>query len=319
MRHLVFALLATAALWSAPAPAQSPSSERPIRFIVAFAPGSAPDMMARSYAEKLKELMRQNVIVEPRPGATGAIGADLAAKSAPDGNTIVLLSSAVVISPWFGKQPFDLFKDLAPVVRTAQTPYVLAVNNKVPVNNFSEFIDYARKNPDKLSCSTYGVGSPPHLALEMLKKAAGVQIRHIPYKTFAQALPDLSSGQLDCSFDVPTTTMPQVRNGRLRVIAHTGAEVIDAAPEAEPFGRQYPQAVVVGWQSVFAPAGTPPAALARLRTEWARVIQSPEVSRMIREAGFQPAADPIDNFIRDIQSDYQRFGQIIRENQIKPD
>jgi tripartite-type tricarboxylate transporter receptor subunit TctC len=293
--------------------------ERPIKLVVAFAAGSSTDVMARVYAEKLKELMGQPVMVDNRPGATGSIGADMVAKAPGDGYTLLLNSSALVINPWVSKPPFDINRDLAPVIRTAQTPYVLVVNPKLPINNFQEFIAYAKKNPGKLTCSTYGVASPPHLALELLKAAAGVDIVHAPYKSFGQALPDLASGQLDCSIDPPTLLMQHTKSGRIRAIAHTGDAKMEAFPDVPPFGALYPSAVVTGWQAVFAPATTPKALLARLNAEWVKVITSPDVARKIRDAGFEPVGDSTEAFTKAMAADYAKFGRIIKERNIRLD
>lgn len=315
MKKFVIACLGTLAAFAALAQASFP--DRPLRLIVAFAPGGAPDMMARAYAEKLKAQLGQPVIVDNRPGATGAIGADAVAKAQPDGYTLLLNSSAMVINPWVVRQPFDFQKDLAPVVRTAETPYIMTINPALPIRSLDEFVGYARKNPGKLMCATYGIASPPHLSLELLKKEAGIDVVHVPYKTFSQALPDLVSGQISCSIDPPTVPAPHVRAGRIRAIAHTGSGRMDMFPDVDAIGSRYPVAAVVGWQAIFAPSGTPPPVLARLRSEWQKVITSPEVAQKIRDAGFQPGGDAIDAFIRSIASDYDKFGRVIRDNNIR--
>lgn len=318
MRRLATLLLTAAMLGMAPAHAQGNYPDRPVRLIVAFAPGGAPDIMARAYAEKLKEQLGQPVVVENRPGATGAIGADAVAKAPADGYTLLLNSSAMVINPWVVKQPFDFQKDLVPVLRTAQTPYVLTVSAKLPVQSLDELVAYAKKHPGKLSCATYGVASPPHLALELFKAAAGLHIVHVPYRTFTQALPDLASGQLGCSIDPPTVPAAHVTKGTIRALAHTGEGVMEAFPGAEPFGKRFPSATVVGWQAVFAPAGTPAPVLRRLRTEWTKAITSPEVQQKIRSAGFLPGGDAsVEAFTRSIAADHEKFGRIIRDQNIR--
>ncbi|MCV0438338.1 MAG: tripartite tricarboxylate transporter substrate binding protein [Hydrogenophaga sp.] len=291
--------------------------DRPVRLVVAFAPGGAPDIMARSYAEKLRELVGQPIIVDNKPGATGALGADIVAKAPADGYTLLLNSSAMVINPWVVKQPFDFQKDLAPVIRTAETPYVITVNNNVPARNLTEFIAYAKSNPGKVLCGTYGVASPPHLAMELLKKEAKIDVLHVPYKTFGQALPDLLSGQLTCSIDPPTVAMQQVRAGKIRAIGHTGTNPMESAPELEGIGKRYPVASVVGWQAIFAPAATPEPVLEKLRAEWRKVVQSPEVAQKIRDAGFQPVGDSVEAFSQAIATDYEKFGRVIKENNIR--
>lgn len=316
---LVAAVIAVGSLAIQPvAYAQYP--ERPVRFVIPFVAGSAPDIMARFYAERLKEELKQPIVVDNKPGATAAIGADLVAKSAADGYTILLNSNTLFINPWFRSQPFDVFKDLVPIIRTAHTPYLVSIRPSLAVNNLAEFIDYARKNPEKLACGTYGIGSPPHLALEMLNNAAGVNIRHIPYKTFGQALPDLMGGQLDCSIDPPTVPLQQVSAGRIRAIAHTGtsANVITGLPQLDPIGKYYPSATVVGWQAIYAPAGIPAPVLAHLRSAWKSVLTDPKIIQKIKEAGFEPLGDSIESFEAAMKSDYQRYGDIIKKNKISP-
>lgn len=314
MKSLAVGLLALAATLAG---AQGTYPDRPVRLIVSFAPGSAPDIMARAYAEKLKEGLGQPIVVDNRPGATGAIGADAVSKAPADGYTLLLNSSAMVINPWVVKQPFDFQKDLTPVIRTAFTPYVMTVSAKLPIHTLDEFISYAKKYPGKLSCASYGVASPPHLAFELFKVAAGIDVVHVPYKTFAQALPDLISGDVSCSFDVPTPLGAHIASGRIRAIAHTGESATDGFPSAEAFGKRFPTAVVVGWQAIFAPAATPAPVLQRLRDEWQKAIANPDVQQKIRAAGFLPGGDALEAFARSISADHDKFGRIIKHNNIR--
>lgn len=322
-RSLLLKLMATTAamisLVACPlAHAQYP--DRPLRFVVPFVAGSAPDIMARFYAEKLKEELGQPVVVDNKPGATAAIGTDFVAKAPADGYTLLLNANSMFITPWFTPQPYDVLKDFAPVIRTANTPYIVAVRPTLGVQNLAEFIEYARVNPEKLSCGTFGIGSPPHLALEMLNSAAGVKIRHIPYRTFAQALPDLLAGTLDCSIAPPPVPIPYANQGRIRAIAHTGgtADAIVGLAGLESIGKHYPSAAVVGWQAIYARAGTPAPVLARLRAAWRKVVADPKIVEKIRESGFQPLGDSIEAFESAMRSDYQLFGEIIKKHNIVP-
>ncbi|WP_038201144.1 Bug family tripartite tricarboxylate transporter substrate binding protein [Xenophilus azovorans] len=315
-RHLL-ALAAVAA--SGAGLAQGTYPDRPIKLVVAFAPGSAPDIMSRAYGEQLKEQMGQPIVVDNRPGATGAIGADIVAKAPADGYTLLLNSSAMVINPWVKKQPFDFRKDLVPVARPADTPYLMTVNPKLPIHNLAEFIDYAKKHPGQLSCATYGVASPPHLALELLKKETGIDVLHVPYKTFGQVLPDLVSGQVSCSIDPPTSPAPQVAAGHIRAVAQTGNAPMAAFPQVDAIGQRFPAATVVGWQVVYAPAGTPAPVLSRLRAEWQKALASPAVQKTIRDAGFEPSKGSLEDFYKEIEADYQKFGRVIKDNDIRLD
>lgn len=311
-------LLALAAVLTAGAAfCQTPYPDRTIKLVVSFAAGSAPDIMSRAYADKLKEQLGQPIVVENRPGATGAIGAELVAKAPADGYTLLLNSSALAINPWVKKQTFDFRKDLVALARTGDTPYLLTVNPKLPIQNLADFIEYAKKNPGKMMCATYGIASPPHLALELLKKEAGIDVTHIPYKTFGQALPDLISGQLSCSIDPPTSPAPQVAAGHIRAVAHTGDGVMEAFPKVDAIGKRFPVATVVGWQAIFAPASTPAPVVAKLREEWQKTLASPSVKKTIRDAGFSPSTMSMDAFAKEIDADYEKYGRVIKDNNIR--
>ena len=316
MRHRLLYVLAVAAASSAVA-AQTSYPSRPVKLIVAFAAGSAPDIMARVYGNELKERLGQPVVVDNKPGATGAIGADLVVKAPVDGYTLLLNSSALAINPWVKKQSFDFRRDLVPVARTGDSKYVLTVYPKLPIHNLDDFIGYAKKNPGKLMCATYGVASPPHLALELLKKEAGIDVMHVPYKTFGQVLPDLVSGQVSCSLDPAASVAPHVPTGTVRAVAHTGKGSIEMYPKLDGIGNRFPLATVVGWQAIFAPAATPEPVLARLRKDWQETLKSPAVQKVLRDSGFEPAQGSLDDFKNDIEADYRKFGRVIKENDIR--
>ncbi len=308
--------LLVAGLLLAPALAAADFPDKPVKFIVAAGPGTTADTLARIYADKLKTQLGQPVVVDNKPGANTAIANDALAKSPADGYTIALTSSALVINPWIAKQSVN-WKDLAPVARTGETPYIVTIDAKLPVQNLEQFIAYAKANPGKVSCGTYGVGSPPHLGIELFKKAAGIDILHVPYKTSGQALPELFSGQLNCVFEPPPGSLQHIKTGRLRVIAHTGDAPMPSLPEAEPIGKRFPGASVVGWQGIFAPASTPKPVLDRLRAEWAKVLAAPDVQQKLRDAGFQPSAASIDDIGKAIASDYDKFGKVIKDAGIR--
>lgn len=318
MKTLLLSLIALAGVHAATTTqAQAPYPSRPIKLVVAYAAGGAPDTMSRAYVEKFKEFVEQPVIVENRPGATGSIGADYVAKAPADGYTLLVNSSALVVNPWVMKPAFDIRKDLVPVVRTAVTPYLMTISPHVPAKNFDEFIAYTKNNPGKVACGTYGIASPPHLHLEMLKKAAGIEILHVPYKTYMQALAGLMSGQVQCSIDPPTIPIPHVQAGKIRAIAHTGEGVMPLFKDITAIGKRYPGTGVVGWQAIFAPAGTPVPILAKLRADWQKVILDPKIGEKIRAFGFEPGGDSIDVFAQEILDDYDKYGRIIKDNNIR--
>jgi tripartite-type tricarboxylate transporter receptor subunit TctC len=311
-----FAFIAAAALLSSSL-AAADYPDRPLRFIVATAAGTSADALARIYADKLKSQLGQPVVVDNKPGANTSIGSDAVAKAPADGYTFGLTSSALVINPWISKPPFDFAKDLVPVARTGETPYLVTINANLPIQNLEQFVAYAKANPGKMSCGTYGVGSPPHLALELFKRAAGVEILHVPYKSSAQALPELFTGQLGCVVEPPPGALAHIKSGRLRVIAHTGSGTMTAYPDADPIGKRFPGATVVGWQAIFAPAATPKPVLEKLRGEWAKVLAMPEIQQKLRDAGFEPTRGSMEEFAKVIASDYEKFGRVIREANIR--
>lgn len=291
--------------------------DRPLRFIVATGAGTSADVLARAYAERLKGQLGQPIVVDNKPGANTSIGSDAVAKAAADGYTFGLTSSALVINPWISKPQFDFTKDLVPLARMGETPYLITINASLPVQNLEQFVAYAKANPGKMSCGTYGIGSPPHLALELFKKAAGVDILHVPYKSSALALPELFTGQLGCVVEPPPGALPHIKSGRLRVIAHTGSGTMAAFPDADPIGKRFPGAAVVGWQAIFAPAATPKPVLERLRAEWAKVLAAPEIQKRLRDAGFEPTSGSMEEFAKIVATDYEKFGRIIREANIR--
>lgn len=293
--------------------------DRPLKFVVAAGAGSIADVLARAYADKLKTQFGQPVVIDNKPGANTSIGADALAKAPGDGYTFGLVSSAMVINPWITKPSFDFAKDLVAVAKTGDTPYLVTVGAQLPVNNLDEFLAYAKKKPGTLSCGTYGIGSPPHLALELLKQSAGLNIVHVPYKSTTQAIPDVMSGQLDCVVEPPPGSLPQIKAGRLRVIAHTGDRPMGAFPALDPIGKRFPGATVVGWQAIFAPSSTPKPVLERLRAEWAKVLAAPDVEQKLRDAGFEPAKGSVEEFAKSLNADHERFGKVIRQAGIRLD
>jgi tripartite-type tricarboxylate transporter receptor subunit TctC len=296
--------------------AQAVFPDRPIKLIVPFAAGGTADTAARSLAERVKATTGQAVVVDNKVGATGNIGAQAVVAAPPDGYTILFHSSAVVINPWMMKVAFDIQKDLVPITQIASTSYVMTVAANHPAQTAEDFLAIARKSPGKTSCMTYGIGSPPHLWLELLKQAAGVDILHVPYRAFGQALPDLVSGRLDCIIEPPTTVIPQVRSGTIRALVVTGA-ALEQLPGVPSISKLYPTAAVEGWQGLFAPAGTPKPVIAKLHAEFAGAVHTPEVAKRIRDAGFRPVGGTPDALGGIISEELAKFGDVIRKRNIK--
>jgi tripartite-type tricarboxylate transporter receptor subunit TctC len=291
--------------------------ERSIRLIVAFPPGGSIDVVARILAEKLRASVGQPIVVENRAGAAGNIGAQSVASAAPDGYTVLMTTSAIAINPWMSPTSLDPTRDLLAVTRVALSPYVLVVRPTLPVKSLEEFVALAKAEPGKLTCSTYGVGSPPHLALELFKRAAGIDFVHAPYRGFGQALPDLMAGLLSCAMETPANIEQHVRAGTVRPIAVTSPAALEMFPGATPLVAAYPDVVVEGWQGIFVPAGTPQPIVERINAEFVKAIRDPDVVKRLREIGFDPVGDTSEQATNVFRRDYERFGTVIRELKLK--
>ncbi|HKW38152.1 MAG TPA: tripartite tricarboxylate transporter substrate binding protein [Burkholderiales bacterium] len=322
MRSVPFARLAAvafAALVSLPAWAQYPA--RPIKLIVPIPPGGAPDISARVVGQRLSELLGQPVVVENRPGSNGNIAMDLVAKAPPDGYTLALLAdSMIAINPHlYKKMQLDPLKDLAPVASVVSNSWVLSVNPSVPVKDFKEFIEYARRANPPLAYASGGNGSIHQMAMEMLKQRAGISLTHVPYKGGAPATTATVSGEVSAMFS-GTSSAGQIRAGHLHALAVTGAERSKLFPDLPTIGEFYPGYEVKIWLGLFATAGTPEPVLARLHAEVNKALAEPEVKRRLNAAGgLEPYITTPAEFGALIRSDYDKYGKIVKDVGIKVD
>jgi len=291
--------------------------ERPVRLVVPFVAGGSIDRVARLLAERLQNSIGQAVIVDNRTGATGNVGTQAVVTAPPDGHTLLMQTSALAISPWLSKLPFDVEADLVPVTRIARTPYALVARKSLPVDTLDAFLAYAAAHPGKLTCSSYGVGSPPHLALELIKQAAKLDIVHAPYRSFSQAVPSLVSGQVDCSIDTLTNVQPQLEAGVVRLLGVTAAEPFQLFPDAVPIAQHLPGTELEGFQLLFVAKGTPPAIVERIHAEFARALRDPEIERQLRSMGFVPVGDDPTSAAEGFKKDYERFGKLIGDRRIR--
>lgn len=315
--HLV-RLGAAAGLLLAAAAGQAAFPERPITIVVPFAAGSSADANVRVLADKLKGSLGVTVVVDNKPGANGLIGTRAVVGARPDGHTLLYHSTSIVISPWLMSDAPDPTKTLVPLVQVASTPYVIAVRPALGVKTLADFVAYARARPGALACSTYGVGSPPHVALELLKQAAGIDVLHIPYRGgFASALVDLESGQLPCAVDLPANVMTHSARGALVPVAATAPSTLPSLRGVPVVSATYPAAAVEGWSGLFAPTGTPPDVLARLEAALKQAIADPGVVTSLENVGMSPAPASVQaGFGPRVGSELERFGEIIRRNGI---
>src|SRR5882724_7939068 len=322
IRHFLATLIAVAtlalpALWGAQA---QDYPNRPVRLVVAFTPGGTTDFVARLLCEPLRSLLGQTVVVDNRPGANGAIGAEYVAKSEPDGYTLFFTTvGAVAINPALRSNlPYDPVKDFAPVGMAVFNSTMLVVNASMPVNSARELAALARERPGAITIGVTGLGAISHLGLELFQAAAGVKFQAVPYRGAAQAMTDLLGGQLDGLFgDVPSV-MQQVKAGKLRALAATSQDRSDIFPDVPTFAEQgFADTVANQWAGTLAPAGTAPAVISKLSTAFNAALSDADVRRKLARAGVTPAPSTPKEFASYLKQEIARWGKLIRDKGIK--
>jgi len=312
-----FALAPLAAMWAAllgfDAAAQYPA--KPIRMLVAVAPGGGPDIVGRLVASKLSDAFGQPVVVENRAGSNGNIAAEIVVKSSPDGYTLLLgQDSIIVINPHlYAKMPFDPLKDLAPVASLVSNGFFLAANPSVPAQTFPEFIEYARRANPPLQYASGGNGSQHHLTMERLKARTGINMVHIPYKSGAPATTATVAGEVAAMMS-GTSTAGQIRAGRLRALAYTGPQRSQLLPDVPAIAEFYPDFTMTQWYGLFAPAGTPEPVLSRLRVEVNKALALPDIRERLRNAGgVEPWITSPEEFAAELRGEYAKYAKLVRE------
>ena len=286
----IAALLAAACAVVAPGqPLAQKFPDKPIRFIVPFPPGGGNDILARVIAPKMGESLGQPVFIDNRAGAGGNIGTDLAAKSPPDGYTIVIASNQVTMNPaLYARLPFDIEKDFAPVALAASVPMVLAVHPSVAANSVRELVALAKAEPGKINYSTPGAGTPQHIAFEVFNHAAGIRIAHVPYKGTGPAIADAIGGQVQATFGTLASLEQHVKAGKLRALAVATPKRSQAMPTVPTMAESgIPGFDVSLWYSILAPAGTPAPIVSRLSAEVAKALAAPDVRDRLVAQGFE--------------------------------
>ncbi|WP_077002722.1 tripartite tricarboxylate transporter substrate binding protein [Variovorax sp. KK3] len=321
-RTLIAGLAAAALPAMAPAIALAQGTawpQRPIKLIVPQGPGGGVDIVARMLAPLLGEALGQPIVVDNKPGASTNIGAEFVARAAPDGYTVLFgINQTATMNPHiYPKLGFNALTDLVPVTQTSTVAYVLTVNNDLPVKTLAELVDYARKNPGKLSYGSYGAGSAHHLLTEMLSGTAGIQMTQVPYKQ--PPVTDLISGNIQVLVDVSAVMLPYVKAGSVRGLAYTDAQRHPAFPELPTLSETYPQLVMVGWHGVWVPKGTPQPIVDRLNSEFRRIVQLPEIRKKLADFSVQSTGTSVSEFRDIIARDHQRWGAVIRERNIRID
>ena len=310
-----------AAGWPVPAAAQQAYPSKPVRIISPFPPGGGNDALCRIVAQKLVEGLKQQVIVENRAGANGIVGTEVAARSAPDGYTIVLIPSGhAVNATLYRKLPFDSIRDFAPITLAGSSPLVLAVHPSLPVKSVKELVALARARPGQLTYVSAGVGASGHLGGALFETLTGTKMVHIPYKGMALAITDLMSGQVSLTFGTSLSVIPHARSGRLRALATTGARRSPALPDLPTVAEAgVPGYEASLWYGFVGPARLPPEVVRRLNSAIVAVLGLPDVRDRLASQGVDPQPTTPEEFAQLLASDVERWAKVIQRAGIQPE
>ncbi|MFM8343795.1 MAG: Bug family tripartite tricarboxylate transporter substrate binding protein [Betaproteobacteria bacterium] len=309
-----------AAALTSPVLAQAPWPNRPIRYIVPFAPGGTTDILGRVVGEKLAVALGQPVVIENKPGQGGSAGAAELARAAPDGYTIGggTISSHAINATLYDKLPYDPVTSFAPITMYATQPNVLLVHPSVPATSVREFIVLLKANPDKYSFGSAGNGTSQHISGELFKTMAGVKMQHIPYRGSGQMMPELLGGTLQVAVDNIATAIPHVKSGKLRALAVTTTQRSGVAPDVPTMVESGLAGFELSsWQAVFAPAGTPKPIVDRLYAEISRILKMPDVAKRLSDLGLDLSGMPPADLAAVIKADVPRLGKVVRDSGAK--
>jgi len=293
-----------------------------IRYVVPYAPGGSTDIVARVLALKLSEAMGQQVVVDNRPGAGGAIGADIVAKSPPDGYTMVTaVTSIMAINQFlYRKLPYDPEKDFAPVTQVGSLPLILVIHPSLPAKNVREFIAIAKAKPGQLNYGSSGVGTATHMTTELFKAMAGVDLVHIPYKGSGQVMGDVIGGQLALIFDQIVSSLPHVQGGKLRMLAITSAKRFPSLPDLPTIAESgVPGYESISWAGVAVPAGTPKEIVARLHAEIVKVLAMPDIRERFLRDGIETIGSTPEQFSEHIRRERIKWAKVVKDSGAKAD
>ena len=301
--------------------AQQAYPNRPVKIIVPFAASGPADNYARFMAQRLQEVLGQNFVVDNRPGAGSIIGTDAAAKSAPDGYTLLMMSNTQTVNEsLIPVRPFNLLKDFVPIAPINYSDLVLVAHPSVPAQNLPELIKYAKANPGKINYASSGNGTPYHMAGELFKYMAGVNMTHIPYKGSAAARTDVLSGQVDVMFDAVTTMTENIKAGKVRGLATTGRTRSTVAPELPTVNDDgVPKYEALIWLGMMAPAGTPDAIVQRLNTEINKIVNAPDVKATWAKQGAVAMSMTAPAFAKYVADDVAKWATIVKASGAKAD
>jgi len=320
MSRVIYSVLFCICVLIGHAEAQGNYPSRPVHIIVPSPPAGGTDIIARVLAERFSNAFGQQFVVENRPGAGNMIGIESVARSAPDGYTLLMVPSTLALnSVLYQKVNYDPIRDFAPITLAATAPNVLVVNPSVPAQTLTEFIALAKKKPGELTYGTPGVGTSPHMSMELLKSMAGLDIRHIPYRGTAPAVTDIISGQISAMFANALTAKPQVDAGKVRALAVSGPKRIEAMPNVPPVAQAgVPGYEAMQWYGLLAPAGTPPAIVARLHEEATKALATAEMKEKLASDGAEPVGSSSAEFATLIKAELDKWAKVARAAKIEP-
>jgi len=291
---------------------------KPIRFVVPFAPGGGLDILARLFAPRLSEGLGQSVVVDNRPGASGAIGLELTARARPDGYTLIIMSASHVAHAIVYKTSYDLFNDFAPVTQTTASSYVLVVSPGFPVQTVAELVAHAKANPGKLNYVSAGNATLQQLSTELFAAIHGIKLVHVPYKGVGAMLPDLMSGRVQMAMSSATALAPQIRAKSVRPLAVTGARREPILPDVPTMLEAGVAGfVVTQWHGILAPAGTPREIVARLQAELAKMLRQPEVATRLTNDGTVIVGSSPRDFAAFLRTEHERWAKVVRQAGIR--
>jgi tripartite-type tricarboxylate transporter receptor subunit TctC len=294
---------------------------RPVKFIVTFPPGGTPDIYGRIVAQELSTLWKQSVVVENKTGASGTIGTDFVAKAVPDGYTLLFAADApLTIAPnLYPNIPYNVLKDLTPIVNVATGPFVLLANPAFPANNISELITLAKKQPGKISYASSGPGGQQHLSMEIVKQMASVDIAHIPYKGFGQGINDVIAGHVPLIFGGITAAIPITKGGQLKALGVTSANRSRSLPQVQAIAETLPGFKVEAWYGLVGPPGMSPELVRKINADVIAIMKRPEFQARLGNDALEPVGGAPEEFATQIKTDLGTWSQLIKSINLKLD
>ncbi len=293
---------------------------RPIRLIVPFAPGGGLEITARSIGQKLTEKRGQAIVIDNRPGAATIVGSEIASKASPDGYTLLMITTTFAINPsLYGKLPYDPGRDFAPVTQINSVPNILVVNPAIPAHTVRELIALAKAKPGQLNYASAGSGTSPHLAAELFKTMAGIEMTHIPYKGIPPAVTDVIAGRVSMLMTTTISAAPHVKSGRLRALAITSPKRLAAMPDVPAIGETVPGYEADAFQGMVAPAGVPKEIVRQLADDIAAIVKLPDIRERITADGAEPIGSTPEAFGAFLKREMLKWGKVVKESGARPD